>query len=104
MQGFDWTDFWATLTPQTVIAVAITGLAVGMVLIPQEVPRGRHLHRAMFSLTLGTAFQVTFAAGRWFGGEPTWEKPLGTTLLWWLFIGIAFGVDALVRRRNGVVL
>ena len=98
MPPFTVDDFLATLSFQTILSVTCASVVVGLVLWREATRRN-----LVYVVTIGTVFLAVFGVGRWLALEPTWEKPLGTTLLWWLFIAVAFGIDALVRRRNGEV-
>ena len=98
MPDFELSHVTDIITAQTVTAVVIGGLLLAIFLwstVP-HVMAGTVM-RIYFC---GLAFLAIMGAGRWADLSPHWEAWIGTSLLWSLFLGVAWASILLWRRAR----
>jgi hypothetical protein len=82
-----WDYFASIVTPTTIVAIALVGVAYGVFLWRVCV----HVHPLHFVIvwTAGSVFCVCLAASRWVDNFPQWPVWFGAGALWTWFVGWA---------------
>lgn len=98
MQAFDVLDFLDPLGAVTIVTFFVIGIIIGVLVFAHTT---MHAGSAPWGMFLsGTAFFIPYALLRNLQNVPTWERNLGTYVLWSIFCaGIFVGIG--LGRRYG---